>query len=86
MGLRPGRTPLRLESETVPRLTTAAPGKELHVVHCYGHGGSGVTLGMGCAHDVVKQHLEPLLGLDVPATAIIDGGKLSSWFSIRSRL
>jgi D-amino-acid oxidase len=39
-GLRPVRTAVRLE----------AAGR---VVHCYGHGGAGVTLAYGCADDVV---------------------------------
>jgi D-amino-acid oxidase len=44
VGLRPGRPAVRLEAE--PR----AGGL---VVHCYGHGGAGVTLAHGCAQDVV---------------------------------
>jgi D-amino-acid oxidase len=24
------------------------------VIHCYGHGGAGITLAMGCAEDAVK--------------------------------
>jgi D-amino-acid oxidase len=44
VGLRPARTVVRLESETVG-------GRRL--VHCYGHGGAGVTLSWGCADDVV---------------------------------
>jgi len=39
-GLRPGRPTVRLE-------------REGRVVHCYGHGGAGVTLSWGCAADVV---------------------------------
>jgi D-amino-acid oxidase len=47
VGLRPGRSAVRLE------LTTAElPG--VPVVHNYGHGGSGVTLAWGCAEDVVR--------------------------------
>lgn len=49
-GLRPGRTPLRLESEV--RAGTL-------VVHNYGHGGSGITLAYGCADDVLRNHLVP---------------------------
>ena len=30
------------------------------VVHCYGHGGGGVTLSMGCAIDIVNNHLSAL--------------------------
>lgn len=42
VGLRPVRPSVRLERDAVdPR-----------VVHCYGHGGSGVTLSWGCAEEV----------------------------------
>jgi D-amino-acid oxidase len=44
VGLRPVRPSVRLETEQL------APGP---VVHCYGHGGAGVTLAYGCAEDVV---------------------------------
>jgi D-amino-acid oxidase len=44
VGLRPGRPAVRLEAETRPGGT---------VVHCYGHGGAGVTLAWGCAEEVV---------------------------------
>ncbi len=44
VGLRPARTVVRLESEDGPGRRT---------VHCYGHGGAGVTLSWGCADDVV---------------------------------
>jgi D-amino-acid oxidase len=50
VGLRPARPSVRLESEDLPT------GR---VVHCYGHGGAGVTLSYGCAEDVVA-----LLGSD----------------------
>lgn len=40
VGLRPGRPEVRLE-------------RVGHVVHCYGHGGAGVTFSWGCAADVV---------------------------------
>lgn len=40
VGLRPGRDEVRLE-------------RIGDVIHCYGHGGSGVTIAFGCAEDVV---------------------------------
>ncbi|MFC0505397.1 FAD-dependent oxidoreductase [Micromonospora costi] len=43
VGLRPGRPVVRLETEVVDH----GP-----VVHCYGHGGAGVTLSYGCAEEV----------------------------------
>ena len=42
IGLRPGRTPLRLEIDN----------RDPNIIHCYGHGGSGVTIAWGCARDV----------------------------------
>jgi len=39
VGLRPARPAVRLEAEG-------------RVVHCYGHGGAGVTLAWGCAGEV----------------------------------
>jgi len=44
VGLRPSRPSVRLETVRGPENT---------VVHCYGHGGSGVTLSWGCADDVL---------------------------------
>jgi D-amino-acid oxidase len=44
VGLRPGRITVRLEAERL------ADGRT--VVHDYGHGGAGVTLSWGCAHEV----------------------------------
>jgi D-amino-acid oxidase len=44
VGLRPARPQVRLEQE----LRTDGT----RVVHCYGHGGAGVTLSWGCADDV----------------------------------
>ena len=46
VGLRPARPEVRLEAEG-------------RVVHCYGHGGAGVTLAWGCAVEVAT-----LLGAD----------------------
>jgi D-amino-acid oxidase len=46
VGLRPVRPAVRLETE----LLADGP-----VVHCYGHGGSGVTLAYGCAAGVLDQ-------------------------------
>lgn len=60
-GLRPGRAPLRLESERIPRHKSKSDKSELLVVHCYGHGGSGITLAMGCAQDVVTNHVIPFV-------------------------
>ena len=40
VGLRPSRPTVRIE-------------RVGNVIHCYGHGGAGVTLGWGCAEDVV---------------------------------
>ena len=40
VGLRPGRPSVRLE-------------RDADVIHCYGHGGCGVTVSWGCADDVV---------------------------------
>jgi D-amino-acid oxidase len=46
VGLRPVRPAVRLELDTAER--------DVPVVHCYGHGGAGVTLSYGCAADVLK--------------------------------
>jgi D-amino-acid oxidase len=51
VGLRPARPSVRLEE------VAGASGNR--VVHCYGHGGAGVTLSWGCADEVtalVNQH------------------------------
>lgn len=45
VGLRPGRRTVRLVED-------APVGAGVRVVHNYGHGGSGITLGWGCAADV----------------------------------
>ena len=47
VGLRPGRQEVRLEKEVIGNY-----GNKLHVIHNYGHGGSGVTLSWGCAQEV----------------------------------
>jgi D-amino-acid oxidase len=44
VGLRPARPSVRVEA-----VTTASGAR---VVHCYGHGGAGVTLSWGCADEV----------------------------------
>ena len=44
VGLRPVRPAVRLDAEPA--------GQGRHLVHCYGHGGAGVTLSWGCALDV----------------------------------
>jgi D-amino-acid oxidase len=46
VGLRPARPAVRLALES--------PGGVPPVVHCYGHGGAGVTLAYGCAEEVVR--------------------------------
>lgn len=48
VGLRPGRSTVRLETEVL----TSPEGKEFTVIHNYGHGGSGVTVCWGCALEV----------------------------------
>lgn len=45
VGLRPGRTEVRLELEHFS--------DECAVIHNYGHGGGGFTLSWGCAEDIV---------------------------------
>ena len=44
VGLRPARPAVRLEERTGVRGN--------RVIHCYGHGGAGVTLSWGCAAEV----------------------------------
>ncbi|PZR33680.1 FAD-dependent oxidoreductase [Caulobacter segnis] len=48
-GLRPGRSSVRLEVERI-----RIRGREIPVVHNYGHGGSGLTIGYGTAGDAVE--------------------------------
>jgi D-amino-acid oxidase len=50
VGLRPGRSEVRLEAQTLP------DGRRL--VHDYGHGGSGFTLSWGCADEVARLALD----------------------------
>jgi D-amino-acid oxidase len=49
VGLRPARPAVRVESRP------HADGGPGGVVHCYGHGGAGITLSWGCADDVLAQ-------------------------------
>jgi D-amino-acid oxidase len=49
VGLRPARPAVRLQVER----TTGRDGEPRAVVHCYGHGGAGITLAWGCAADVL---------------------------------
>ncbi|GLI67807.1 hypothetical protein VaNZ11_012095, partial [Volvox africanus] len=65
VGLRPGRTSLRLELQREGvRLgggSSGSPGgggRVVPVVHNYGHGGAGLTLAWGCAGDVVRLIVE----------------------------
>lgn len=44
------------------------------IVHCYGHGGSGITLAMGCAIDIADNYIQPLLCL--PSKSTITRSKL----------
>jgi D-amino-acid oxidase len=53
VGLRPCRDSVRLEIERRPDAGD--------IVHCYGHGGAGVTLSWGCA-DEVEQLVEEMSG------------------------
>jgi glycine/D-amino acid oxidase-like deaminating enzyme len=57
VGLRPGRPTVRLELAREPVAGRAAPRP---VVQCFGHGGSGLTLGWGCAGDVAELLAEAL--------------------------
>jgi len=51
VGLRPGRTRVRLEVEILPLFEAH---QSVPVIHNYGHGGSGATLCWGCAKEVVQ--------------------------------
>jgi D-amino-acid oxidase len=46
LGARAGLRPVRLGGPRVERVG--------RIIHCYGHGGAGVTLSWGCAQEVVK--------------------------------
>jgi D-amino-acid oxidase len=46
VGLRPVRPTVRLE--------VGQPSSGARIVHCYGHGGAGVTLSWGCADEVAQ--------------------------------
>ncbi|CAF4633278.1 unnamed protein product [Didymodactylos carnosus] len=50
IGLRPFRDTIRLEYELIKSKNNE---NGVHVVHNYGHSGSGVTLCWGCSKDVV---------------------------------
>ncbi|KOX69757.1 D-aspartate oxidase [Melipona quadrifasciata] len=50
VGLRPGRHQVRIEAE----VCKSPKGREVTVIHNYGHGGSGVTLCWGSAMNVVN--------------------------------
>lgn len=52
VGLRPGRTEVRLEIEK--------RNEKPAVIHCYGHGGCGVTLCWGCADEILSKTVEML--------------------------
>ena len=57
VGLRPGRGRIRCgDGEVVD-----AGDRRVLLTHCYGHGGSGITLAYGCAVDVVDNHVLPFL-------------------------
>jgi glycine/D-amino acid oxidase-like deaminating enzyme len=58
-GLRPARgtAGVRLGGE----LVNIGNSSNVPLVHCYGHGGAGITIGMGCANDAIQKWLLPLL-------------------------
>ncbi|XP_032809876.2 D-aspartate oxidase isoform X1 [Petromyzon marinus] len=57
VGLRPSRASIRLERECL-----ACGALRMTVVHCYGHGGVGVTLHWGCAREVAALVCDSLRG------------------------
>ena len=48
------RGPPRAAAPSAPRQPPRTAQREGDVVHCYGHGGSGVTLSWGCADHLVQ--------------------------------
>jgi hypothetical protein len=87
VGLRPGRTPARLDEETL----RGSDGEQIKVIHAYGHGGSGITLGYGVATDLLNKHFacwyEQKRGTrSNSVSAPTDASKLSSWYKFRSKL
>jgi len=113
VGLRPGRTPLRLDAENFHITSSSTSSSSSNsssssgsnsssgssssrssvpIVHCYGHGGSGITLAYGCAKDVVNKFLLPALrefkgtGAAEGATAGGGAGDLSTWIKHTSRI
>jgi D-amino-acid oxidase len=50
VGLRPLRPAVRLQTER----STGTDGSPRTVIHCYGHGGCGVTISWGCASEVAE--------------------------------
>ncbi|RDD41544.1 D-aspartate oxidase [Trichoplax sp. H2] len=59
-GLRPARPAVRLENDQLN-----VNGKKLPIIHNYGHGGSGITLHLGCALNATKLVIEAL-GMQSP--------------------
>ncbi|XP_060062704.1 D-aspartate oxidase-like [Ylistrum balloti] len=57
VGLRPSRSPLRLEKESI-----RSPGGVLKVVHNYGHGAHGITLSWGTGKDAARLVKEMVYG------------------------
>jgi len=55
VGLRPGRSEVRLESEN-----QLINNQAVSVIHCYGHGGSGLTLFYGCAREASSLAVDAL--------------------------
>jgi hypothetical protein len=46
------------------------------IFHCYGHGGSGITLAMGCAQDLVQNHILPYIAKNL-SSYLVHGAKVS---------